>query len=247
MANKYSLVSGASIGLPIELPASWENISNLSAMMDDELRALGWYPVVENVPSYDANLEKLGTPTLTMVGNQVQADYPKVPLTAEERSARRAERYAAEADPYLPEAEVELRQGRPEKYFAYMAARFKIRRETEPEATRLPLVVEDQLTYWKTYCDLLINAKYPATNRDAYKQLMDDALAAGLTNRAAYLRALNDWSLELFNLFYGVAGQIMAATNWEDAAAAAIGETDVQAWEADDPHVSFAGALAIPD
>jgi len=41
------------------LPASWNNISNFSALSTNELVANGWYPMVQNIPTFDDATEMI--------------------------------------------------------------------------------------------------------------------------------------------------------------------------------------------
>ena len=47
--------------IPRQLPKNWKNVSNMIALSYEELRNLGWYPVIEsqNKPSYDEVHEDL--------------------------------------------------------------------------------------------------------------------------------------------------------------------------------------------
>lgn len=58
MADIYALVkNGVIIEGPKTLPINWENVSNLPALTDAQLLALGWYPsFLTAAPAYD-NLE----------------------------------------------------------------------------------------------------------------------------------------------------------------------------------------------
>lgn len=154
----------------------------------------------------------------------------------------RQQRYIQEADSLKPEAEAELRQGRPEKYFAYMAKRNQIRRETEPETTRLALVKKDQYDYWKTVCDYMLSTRYPETNRDGYIGQLMYANAAGLTNRAAYIFAFFEWGKQLFSMLETLKTTIDNATTVDDVLSATI---DFTVWISADPMITNAKIEAI--
>ncbi len=155
---------------------------------------------------------------------------------------RRRVRYLSESDPLKAEAEAELKQGRPEKYFEYLRVRNAIRRETEPEESRLELVKKDQKAYWKLVCDNMLATRYPETNRDGYMVQLTLAIANGLTNRAQYVSQLFIWGNQLFSMYYDVVARIDAAENVGVALAA---EIDFTAWLDADPKITAAGIEAI--
>jgi hypothetical protein len=240
----YSFVDKGIPGAPQQLPNSWRNISNLSVLDDNKLLELGWYPVVEEKDPINPDLEKYIGPTYVLEDDHVASVWAIEPLTADDKQARRLERYLSETDPLKAEAEAELKQGRPEKYFAYMVLRNKIRRETEPEETRLALAKDDQKKYWKTVCDNMLATRYPEMNCLAYNAQLTFAVATGKANRAAYIGQLFAWGSQLFTFYYTIAAQIDAEETVDSVLSKTI---DFTLWLAADPLITAAGIEAIED
>lgn len=77
MPHLYCLVeNGQVIEGPQSLPKSWKNVSNPGALPDADLKKLGWYPVVDDKPDYDATTHRLGAPTLTVGTDAVTRTWP---------------------------------------------------------------------------------------------------------------------------------------------------------------------------
>jgi Phage tail assembly chaperone protein len=73
MANFAYVQDSTVVDVYDQLPDSWENYSNFSALADDmtTLNSLGWYTVTYQAPEYDNTLYRLGALTYTFDGTQV--------------------------------------------------------------------------------------------------------------------------------------------------------------------------------
>lgn len=65
------------------LPASWNNISNFSALSVNELIANGWYPMVQNIPTFDDVTEMIQPAGYSIEATQVVELFSVVSKPAE--------------------------------------------------------------------------------------------------------------------------------------------------------------------
>ncbi len=108
--------------------------------------------------------------------------------------------------------------------------------------TRLILEVD---TVTKEY----MHSKYPPHDLDFYNGILTDAVASGLTNRAAYIGAILAWAISISMGYFGPKqASIVAASTKAEAEAVSFSLEDCAAtFDATDPGASIAGALAIED
>jgi len=72
MANYAHIENGSITGVYDLIPANWRNISNFSALNDQELYySLGWRTIVKEAPEYNRDTQKLGFPSYKIHNNDV--------------------------------------------------------------------------------------------------------------------------------------------------------------------------------
>ena len=86
---------------PKRLPVNWKNISNLPALLNDELKKLAWLPVVYPELVFDSATQKRLADTLTINGNQVDVTFNIENKMQEELDADVAAIVLAESTAYI--------------------------------------------------------------------------------------------------------------------------------------------------
>lgn len=108
----------------------------------------------------------------------------------------------------------------------------------------LPALKQQKGLQLKKEVEERLGLHYSPLDLLSLSNLMNEAIATGKTNRAAYLAPLNTWATGVYLLFYPAQAQIIAATTIDEVNAVTI---DYTAWEAQKPNISFAEAIAIGD
>jgi len=90
---------------------------------------------------------------------------------------------------------------------------------------------------------------YPSHDLDLWNALLTDAVASGLTNRAAYIGTLLAWAMSISTAYYASKAQAIAATSTKaEAEAVSFSYADCASQlDGTDPAVTIAAALAIED
>lgn len=73
--NYAYIENGQVIEWPKTLPKAWKNISWLDLMSDEELKKVGWFPVVEDNKQYDSKTHTQEWPFYTNRKDDILAEY----------------------------------------------------------------------------------------------------------------------------------------------------------------------------
>lgn len=87
-------------------------------------------------------------------------------------------------------------------------------------------------------------SRYPFHRQITLDHYLHLAIADGLTNRAAYIQSGWDWVSSVMGHYYACEAQVQAATDRQSIDAVQL---DLEQFDATDPNISIAGALAIED
>ena len=92
-----------------------------------------------------------------------------------------------------------------------------------------------------------VESRYPTFRRELFLALYVEALATGLTNRAAYINQLLTWVKQSVAVCIQYELDLDAASTVEDILAVSDGSDQLAAIMASDPESTIKGALAIED